>query len=189
MSGESPLNPGVPARKRSSLCKFSLWVGLILVGLFVAIVIVGIGQSLYRFTQFSHSRVFQNQTLEDVKNRAAVVRPLIDASQLFDIAVSIWSLPVKEHGERIGDVAETPLYSDIVFRGLRLSDKHKQAVLTYQLPVTVIQHLLLKEYGLRASFVAIPTSPSLVDYITNFSTWRPEAMKIPPVRSWPQVYC
>ncbi|KAJ7119609.1 hypothetical protein C8R44DRAFT_788507 [Mycena epipterygia] len=186
MDGESPLNAGAPARKRSSLRKFSLWAGAILVGLFVARFIVTIGQSFFHFAQFSHSRVFQNQTLEEVKNRAAVVRPLIDGSQTFDIAVSIWTLPTEENGaERIGDVVETPLYSNIVFRGLRLSDKNKAEVLTYKLPVAVYRRLLLKENDLRASFVAIPTSPSLLDYVTDFSTWRPETMRVPPVRSWP----
>ncbi|KAJ7119607.1 hypothetical protein C8R44DRAFT_982298 [Mycena epipterygia] len=186
MSGASRLDPGPPPRKRSSLCKFCLCLGVVLACLFLAIIIFGIGKALLQFTQFSHSRVFQNQTLEEVKNRAAVVRPLIDGSQTFDIAVSIWTLPTEENdGERIGDVVETPLYSDIVFRELRLSDKNKAEVLTYKLPVAVYRRLLLKENDLRASFVAIPTSPSLVDHITNFTTWRPENMTIPPVRSWP----
>ncbi|KAJ7119545.1 hypothetical protein C8R44DRAFT_921775 [Mycena epipterygia] len=161
-------------------------MGVVLAGLFLAIILFGIGKSIFRFTQFSHSRVFQNQTLEEVKNRAAVVRPLIDGSQSFDIAVSIWTLPTEENDtERIGDVVETPLHSDIVFRGLRLSDKDKTAVLTYKLPVAVFRRLLLKENDRRASFVTIPTSPSLVDHVTNFTTWRPESMTIPPVRSWP----
>ncbi|KAJ7471928.1 hypothetical protein FB451DRAFT_311308 [Mycena latifolia] len=184
MTGE-PLNPGGPARKRGSFRKCSLWTCLIIFGLLVAMVVVAIGKALYKVTQFSHSHVFQNQTLEEVKNRGAVVRPLIDENQSFDIAVSIWSLPVEEHGETIEDFAEEPLYSDIVFRGLRLADKHKRANITYQLPVRVFRRLQLKERDLRASFVAIPTSPSLVDYVTNFSTWRPETMKVPPVRAWP----
>ncbi|KAJ7119542.1 hypothetical protein C8R44DRAFT_177044 [Mycena epipterygia] len=187
MSGASPLNPGPPARKRSPLCKFSVWVpGVVLANLFLAVIIFGSGKPIFQITQFSHSRVFQNQTLEEVKNRATVVRPLIDGHQSFDIAVSIWTLPATEYGaESVEDVVETPLYSDIVFRGLRLSDKYKHAVLTYNLPVAVFRRLLLKQNDLRASFVAIPTSPSLIDHVTNFSTWRPENMKIPPVRSWP----
>ncbi|KAJ7666901.1 hypothetical protein DFH06DRAFT_1185007 [Mycena polygramma] len=186
MPAESPLNPGVPPRKRSSLCKFSLWIGLILGALFLARILVGIGQQLFWFTSFSHSRIYQNQTLGEVKNRAAVVRPLIDEHQTFDIAVSIWTLPADgRDGERIGDVAESPLYSDIVFRGVLLSDKHIQSTLHYRLPVALFRRLLLKESDLRAAFVAIPTSPSLLDRVTNFTTWRPETMRIPPVRSWP----
>ncbi|KAJ6491578.1 hypothetical protein DFH09DRAFT_1453217 [Mycena vulgaris] len=184
MSGKS-LNPGDPPRKRSSFCKFLLWLGVIVIGIFLGTFIVTLGKAFYNFTQFSHSRIFQNQTLAEVKNRAAVVRPLIDEHQSFDIAMSIWSLPVAEDDESAGDIAETPLYSDIVFRGLRLSDKHKRAVLAYKLSVTVFGlsevyswRLQLKENDLRASFVTIPASPSLGDYVANFSTWRPETMRL-----------
>ncbi|KAF7328888.1 hypothetical protein MVEN_02518500 [Mycena venus] len=158
MAVESPLNPGVPARKRSSLFRFSLWIAgilgkwslelirplanVLLAGLVLAWVLVNIGRSLFWFKNFSHSQVYQNQTLAEVKNRAAVVRPLIDENQLFDIAVSIWTLPVEEHeGERIaGDMVETPLHSDIVFRGVRLADKHKTATLRYSLPTAILPY-------------------------------------------------
>jgi hypothetical protein len=49
------------------------------------------------------------------------------------------------------------------------------------------RRLRLNENNLRASFVVIPVSPSLVDYVTDFSTWRPETIKLPPVRTWPSV--
>ncbi|KAF8205408.1 hypothetical protein K438DRAFT_1932226 [Mycena galopus ATCC 62051] len=186
MSKYSPLDPGVPARKRGSFCKFCSYIGLLLAGLFFATLIYTIGQSLFQMTQFSHSRIFQNQTLDEVENRTAVVRPLVDEKQLFDIAVTIWALPVEENiGAGRSDVIETPLYSDIVFRGLRLADKHKTANVTYHLPIAIFQRLLLKEDDIRASFVIIPTAPSLVNQITEFSTWRPEILSIPPVRSWP----
>ncbi|KAF8147742.1 hypothetical protein K438DRAFT_1867249 [Mycena galopus ATCC 62051] len=187
MAGDTPLNPGVPVRKRSSLLRFSLWIGLILGGLFLIKFFVGIGQQLYWFKNFSHSKVYQNQTLTQVKNRANIVRPLIDENQVFDIAVSIWTLHADEQdGERIhGDIAEIPLYSDIVFRGVRLADKHLTETLEYKLPTAIFRRLLLKESDLRASFVALPKSPSLVDNVTDFSTWRPETISIPPVRSWP----
>ncbi|KAJ6632547.1 hypothetical protein B0H10DRAFT_1977759 [Mycena sp. CBHHK59/15] len=186
MSADSPLYPSVPTRKRSSLSKFFLWIGAIFVGLLVAKFFVGVGRSLYHFTHFSHFRVYQNETLEVVKNRAVVVRPLIDEEQSFGIAVSIWLLPIEEHGTQgVGDVAETPLFSDIVFHSLRLSDKHKDAIVKFRLPVSPFRRLSLEENDIRASFVIVPTSPSLLDYANNFSTWRPESMKIPPVRSWP----
>ncbi|KAJ7847742.1 hypothetical protein B0H14DRAFT_3675132 [Mycena olivaceomarginata] len=159
-------------------------------GYLLAVVIYGLGKGLFEFTQFSHSRVFQNQTLEEVGNRASVDRPLVDEKQSFDIAVSIWALPLEENtGESSSVIPETTLYSDIVFRGLCLADKHRTANLTYKLPIAIFlihnQRLLLKENNLRASFVLIPTSPSLVNQITNFSTWRPKVLTIPPVRSWP----
>ncbi|KAJ6510568.1 hypothetical protein C8R45DRAFT_964526 [Mycena sanguinolenta] len=186
---KSPLqvNPGVPPKKRGSLLRFSLWIGLILGGLLLTWFIGGIVQQLFWFKNFSHSSVYQNQTLAEVENRGAIVRPLIDENQLFDIAVSIWTLPVQEEdGERVaGAVAETPLDSKIVFRGVKLADKHLTATVDYRLPTAIFRRLLLKENDLRASFVALPTSPSLLDHVTNFSTWRPETIKIPPVRPWP----
>ncbi|KAF7360594.1 hypothetical protein MVEN_00790800 [Mycena venus] len=186
-SGDAPLDPGVPARKRGSFCKFCLCIGLVLFGLLVATIIYVLGKLVFSLTQVSHSRIFQNQTLEEVKNRAAVVRPLVDDNQLFDIAVSVWTLRDEESGGESSsdEVSKTPLYSDIVFRGLRLGDQHKTASIVYTLPIAIFQRLSLKENDLRASVVLIPTSPSLLDHVTNFSTWRPESLTIPPVRSWP----
>jgi hypothetical protein len=120
-----------------------LWTCVVLIGLpvgfFLAMLIYGLGKALFEFTHFSHSRVFQNQTLEEVGNRASVVRPLVDEKQSFDIAVSIWALPLEENtGESSSAVLETPLYSDIVFRGLHLADKHQTANLTYKLPTAIL---------------------------------------------------
>jgi hypothetical protein len=124
-----------------------LCLGLTLFGLALATIIFFLGKTLFEITQFSHSHVFQNQTLEEVKNRTTVVRPLVDEKQSFDIAVSVWSLPVEEHdGERNGSVSETALYSDIVFRGLRLADQHKLANLTYKLPVAVLCVILFENH-------------------------------------------
>ncbi|KAJ7619341.1 hypothetical protein FB45DRAFT_1095422 [Roridomyces roridus] len=171
----SPLNPGVPARKRGSLCKFCLCIGLT--------------TSTHWEAKFpptwrgcQHSRIYQNQTLDEVANRSNVVRPLIDDKQTFDIAVSVW---YSENNGSSG-VSNSPIYSDIVFRGLRLADKHRSKNLTYKLPVTIFNRLSLNKNDLRAGFVLIPTSPSLLDQVTNFSTWRSEG-KTPwaPVRSWP----
>ncbi|KAJ6495455.1 hypothetical protein C8R45DRAFT_1095087 [Mycena sanguinolenta] len=137
-------------------------------------------------THFSHSRVFQNQTLDEVEDRATVVRPLVDGKQSFDIAVSVWAASADIDDDESGiDVSETPLFSEIVFQGLRLADKHKSVNITYRLPVSIFQRLILKENDLRASFVLIPRVPSLVNQISNFSTWRPQILTIPPVRSWP----
>lgn len=139
MSTKSPLDPGGPPKKRASFCKLSLCICFTIFGLLLATVIFLLGKALYHAAHFSHSRIYQNQTLEEVKNRAAVVRPLIDEKQLFDIAVSIWSLPVEEpDSDRSGGVPETALYSDIVFRGLHLADEHKLVNVTYKLPVGVL---------------------------------------------------
>ncbi|KAJ6562522.1 hypothetical protein B0H19DRAFT_1248232 [Mycena capillaripes] len=191
MSNDPPLNPGVPARKRSSFCKFCLCISLVLFGLALATIIFVLGKTVFQFTaQITHSRIYQNQTLDEVKNRTTVVRPLVDKEQTFDIAVSIWSRSVEEHEGEIFPWSvrnETALYSDIVFRGLHLADKHKSLTLSYKLPVANFRRLALRQNDLRASFVLIPTSPSLMDQVFNFSTARRpyDIMQISPVRSWP----
>ncbi|KAJ6495435.1 hypothetical protein C8R45DRAFT_171031 [Mycena sanguinolenta] len=163
------LDPGSPPRKRHSFFRLCLWTCLVLFGLDVCLHFYQIGKNFFTVSRFSHSDVFQNQTLEEVEDRNSVVRPLVDGKQLFDIAVSIWAPSVD--GNSGSAVSEAPLFSDILFRGLRLADKHRSVNLTYRLPVAVFQRPLLKENDLRASFVLIPTEPSLVNQISAFSTW------------------
>jgi hypothetical protein len=142
LSSDHPLDPGVPARKRSSYCKFCLCIGFVLLGLLLATCAYLNGFRKFDLPvlpRFSHSRIFQNQTLEQVENRGTVVRPLVDDSQLFDIAVSIWIPEVEDRVRwRNGVIAETPLYSAVVFRGLRLADQHKSASIRYTLPVAIL---------------------------------------------------
>ena len=83
-----------------------------------------------------------------------VIEPLVNEDQTFDIAVSVWlralgeeekvwkdSLPsasedsADERERRLGEeILEFPLYSDIAFRGLRLSDRHITADVKFRLP-------------------------------------------------------
>ncbi|KAF7293243.1 hypothetical protein HMN09_01202500 [Mycena chlorophos] len=184
---DPPLGEIHQPRKRSSLWSFIRWIVITLVQLGVAWVLFGVvGQFVYHWSTFSHTHVYQNQTLSEVKNRGSVVQPLIDTDTAFDIAVSIWTRPLDERErERATDFAETPLYSDIVFRDLHLADKHIKTILEYKLPVAAFRKLLLKEWDLRASFVVLPKSPSLAEHIANFSSWYPDGMAFPPNRAWP----
>ncbi|KAK7028330.1 hypothetical protein R3P38DRAFT_3394488 [Favolaschia claudopus] len=140
---KSALNPSQPPKKRSSLFRFTVWIVGILgkrADLFLVKFFVGIGQHLFEFKNFAHTRIYQNQTLEEVTNRASVVRPLIDESQTFDIAVTVWTLPNEERdGERTSDEPiEIPLYSDIAFHGVKLADKHLTTTLQYKLPIAAL---------------------------------------------------
>lgn len=85
-----------------------------------------------------------------------VIRPLVNEDQTFDIAVSVWlrargeeekiwkdSLPLNSASEDSADererrlseeILEVPLYSDIAFRGLHLSDRHITADVNFRLP-------------------------------------------------------
>lgn len=86
------------------------------------------------------------------------MRPLIDNNQTFDIALSVWIRATEEYeqahrkrkdlkaidgGTRMDnsqpqgddeDILETPLFSDIVFRGLSLKNKGVSAKVQFRLP-------------------------------------------------------
>ena len=50
------------------------------------------------------------------------------------------------------------------------------------------KHKELSNYDLRASFVLIPTTPSLLDHLTNYSSWLPTSMFLPPRRPYPDAH-
>ncbi|KAJ7444442.1 hypothetical protein FB451DRAFT_1413130 [Mycena latifolia] len=60
---------------------------------------------------------------------------------------------------------EKTIFSDIVFRGVRLSDTDVHANVTLQIPTEVFHNLPGTNYDLRASFVILPHSPSLLEYL------------------------
>ncbi|KAJ7619340.1 hypothetical protein FB45DRAFT_1095418 [Roridomyces roridus] len=180
MSGRHPLDPGAPSRKRGSFLKFCIYTGLTLIGIILSMLLYAWGSAVWE--NLSHSRVYWQD--DQVTDPSSVVRPLVDENQRFDIAVTIWA-PF-EHEEYLGHTEEKPIYSDIVFRDLRLADKHKSVNLTYKLPLAMFKRYSFYRQDLRASFVLIPTSPSLMDKVSDFSSVRSDAAyPWAPVRSWP----
>ncbi|KAJ7580159.1 hypothetical protein C8J56DRAFT_276505 [Mycena floridula] len=119
--------------------------------------------------------LYQNQTLDQVQNRSLVIQPLIGSDQTFDIAVSVWQRRIGEELDQIPWGApwkgyrHKALYSDVVFRGLRLADKHVRAEVKYQIPTALFREGTLYKQDLRATFVLIPSSPSLLDYFESSS--------------------
>ncbi|THV02601.1 hypothetical protein K435DRAFT_962911 [Dendrothele bispora CBS 962.96] len=89
------------------------------------------------------------------------------------------------HGEK--RVLYHPLYSDIVFRGLRPSDKSVMTSINFTIPTQKFREPKLRASDLRASMLLIPTSPSLMDSVVNYSSWIPEELrsKSAPERTWP----
>ncbi|KAF7338002.1 hypothetical protein MVEN_02024100 [Mycena venus] len=133
-----------------------------------------------------------------------VIRPLITEQDTFDIARKpptstqleldglgkIWvGLKLAEGNDKFRDeyVLEKPLFSDVVFRGLRLSDKHASAKVNFRLPTARFLAANLTESDLRATFLLLPSSPSLIDHVKNFSSWMPDSVfaKRRPTRPWP----
>ncbi|KAI5481255.1 hypothetical protein MNV49_004875 [Pseudohyphozyma bogoriensis] len=71
------------------------------------------------------------------------------------------------------DSQETALFSGVVFRNLTLRSKHVYEIVDFTLPTSRFCGLNLSHTDLYASFVVLPSSPSLIDHATNFSEWIP----------------
>ncbi|KAF9466788.1 hypothetical protein BDZ94DRAFT_137676 [Collybia nuda] len=162
-----------------------------------------------------HRLMYENVALNGVANRLSMVQPLISHEDTFDIAATVWvrKTETRGHGdvyamERNGPLIEpllkglewgdpvdqeidldneleAPIFSEIVFRGLRLTDKHIFSTVNFSLPTAVFRATNLSNLDLRGSFVLIPSSPSLLDHIANYSSWVPDEIKPFPTRSWP----
>ncbi|GLB42812.1 hypothetical protein LshimejAT787_1202610 [Lyophyllum shimeji] len=184
-------------RRKISRCKrFLLGSGIVTLlatGLGAAYLLVGFARDVAK----PHRGLYYKGSLDDKLNDVQVVRPLIGRDQTFDIAVTVWVRTEEEVEVPDEDVRRksslwtvkapsvTPLYSDIVFRGLRLTDKNVFATVNFTLPTAYFRKDVLTNYDLRGSVVLVPTSPSLLDYIVDFDSWIPDIIDTLPVRSWP----
>jgi hypothetical protein len=141
------LNPGPPHRRRSiSGCKcLFITAGIVLlpgVMLFFASFVTKVLGNVSN----PHRALYQNASLEEVSNRASVVQPLISRDQTFDIAATVWLRSTVSRGHEVirreaegqEAVPETPLYSDIVFRGLRLTGKTVSNTVDFTLPTDIL---------------------------------------------------
>ncbi|ESK84612.1 hypothetical protein Moror_13324 [Moniliophthora roreri MCA 2997] len=161
---ELELDPGItPRRKPSSGWRFVSWIGVIICVLFISKFIFSVGRTAFDLTQFAHTSVYQNQTWEEVAasgSRDAVVRPLINDTQTFDVAITVWlrrtheeveerkiqkdkSPPTDENQYYLmayedDDIYEKAIFSDVVFRGLTLKDKDVGAKVPLQIPTQVL---------------------------------------------------
>ncbi|KAF8063483.1 hypothetical protein FPV67DRAFT_247135 [Lyophyllum atratum] len=183
-------------RKSTSCCKRFLIFGGILTLLASAL---GIAYGVIRVATVlttPHRALYHVGPLDEKSDISQVVRPLIGREQEFDIAVTVWvrsedeEAKRSEHGVKasiwtVEAPSVIPLYSDIVFHGLRLTDKNVFATVNFTLPTAHFRNHSLTNYDLRGSIVLIPSSPSLLDHIVDFSTWLPDFVEALPVRSWP----
>lgn len=85
-----------------------------------------------------HTRMLHNET------STGTVRPLIDDEQVFDIAATVWIRADEEVEKAWGKgnptslevgALEDPLFSDVIFRGLHLSDKQVKTDIKYRFPI------------------------------------------------------
>ncbi|KAL1742983.1 hypothetical protein HDZ31DRAFT_65451 [Schizophyllum fasciatum] len=81
-------------------------------------------------------------------------------------------------------VLERPLFSDVIFKDARLSDRDRAMAIPLRIPTARFAAENLTNTDLRASFMIIPSSS--VDEITNYSSWKPDAVvRARPARAWP----
>ncbi|KAF8811336.1 hypothetical protein BYT27DRAFT_7161118 [Phlegmacium glaucopus] len=196
---ELRLDPGTPARRnRSSGCKQILIILLVTIGLVASLFIGRRIISVYHGVWEPHKALLHKTNSGD-----PVVRPLIDEKQTFDIVATVWlrtndsssgsdNLDQKlDANANNGIVSTLPteraIFTETVFKGLRLKDKEIRATVKYSVPTETFKARDLNHYNLRASFVLIPTSPSLLDNLTSYSSWRNDKILFPPFRSWPDT--
>ncbi|KAG5725148.1 hypothetical protein E4T56_gene10227 [Termitomyces sp. T112] len=161
-----------------------------------AIGIVALVASAFRFSEVATSYAVQRDLYYqgDVHADSKIARPLIDSEQTFDLAVTVWLRTDEDDldGEEVSKRSRfspirpaIPLYSDIAFRGLRLRDKNIFATVNFTVPTAYFRKSDLTNYDLRGSVVLLPTSPSPLDRIIDYSTFIPSYVETLPVRSWP----
>ncbi|KAJ6531299.1 hypothetical protein B0H19DRAFT_1273505 [Mycena capillaripes] len=204
------LDPGPSPRKgrKISLCRCLCWTISIPLFSFAAWAVISFGTRVIQEARFPHRELYHKESSYKAED---VIRPLIADEDRFDIAVSVWlraledeeaesgrrnlerkiwvALSMAEGNDRFRDeyVLERPLFSDIAFRGLRLSDKHALTKVDFRLPTARFLAANLTESDLRATFLLLPSSPSLIDHVKSFSSWMPDSVfpKRRPTRPWP----
>ncbi|KAJ6535219.1 hypothetical protein DFH09DRAFT_1043227 [Mycena vulgaris] len=89
--------------------------------------------------------------------------------------------------KRYDDVSlrEKTIFSDIVFRDIRLSDTDLHTNVTFKIPTKIFDGHPGTNYDLRASFAILPHAPSLLDHFKSFSSWFPAAVNRPRFKSFP----
>ncbi|KAG6907293.1 hypothetical protein DXG01_009486 [Tephrocybe rancida] len=181
---EGQLDPGAPPRhSRSGSCKcllFSLCtvISLGIVGL-VLYLFYTLSYAFVRAILIPHAGQFHDFAIESVKNPATVVQPLVDRHKTFDLAATVWIRTSRashldgiskggkasaEGVELVDHLEEEPLFSDIIFRGVRLSDKNLHTTVNFTVPTALlfplgsqdIQEKTLADRVLESFAVSIP---------------------------------
>ncbi|CAK5263810.1 unnamed protein product [Mycena citricolor] len=80
--------------------------------------------------------------------------------------------------------SEKVVFSDAVFRDVRMSDTNLHAEVPLQIPTEIFHEMQGNNNVLRASFVVIPKSP-LLPYYKHFTSWYPHDFLRPQLKSFP----
>ncbi|PPQ97465.1 hypothetical protein CVT26_002813 [Gymnopilus dilepis] len=227
-TSQTPLDPGPPPRRKSTLsCKCISWTLFVVISLFALYWGLKLAFMTYHQVREPWSSLYQDP--KKPYRPQDVVRPLVDKDQTFDIVATVWlrterppkvvemiardeeeeedkaevggtnvlgslaSLLANRNDTRLSKddgagLSEKAIWTGTVFRKLRLNDKHVKSSVSFRVPTEIFKKKDLHSYDLRGSFVLIPTAPSPLDHISNYSSWIPETINYPPSRSWPEGY-
>ena len=113
-------------------CTLALGVGIV-----AAVLFVSFGMQVLDDARYPHKYLYENKTLEEMKSALDhVVQPLVDEKHKFDIVATVWAKD--EMGPRdpfTGALREAPIFSEVVFRGVTLMDKHVHTTVNLSIPV------------------------------------------------------
>ncbi|KAK0201178.1 hypothetical protein DFS33DRAFT_1113222 [Desarmillaria ectypa] len=126
------LGPGAPPHRKKSARSCRKWSAVAL-GLLIPLLVF---MTIHKFdipfvdkARHSHRALYRNGSLED----QAVVRPLIDDDQQFDIAVSVWLREEEEEWKRLSSTIDDGEYPDYITFRLPLDTSNKGTLGLYQL--------------------------------------------------------
>jgi hypothetical protein len=132
------LDPGVPARRnRSSGCKCVL---ITILTSIVSIAALFIGTFIVQFVHHGrepHAALLYKPKSAETIDPAAVVRPLIDEKQTFDIVATVW-LRTNDSSFESTLPAQKPIFTGKVFQGLTLKDKGIHTTVNYTVPTEIL---------------------------------------------------
>ncbi|KAF8815502.1 hypothetical protein BYT27DRAFT_7249163 [Phlegmacium glaucopus] len=148
----------------------------------------------YILAKDPHRSLYQDLTA--TYGQQDVVHPLVDANQTFDIVATVWLRADREPPANVTKdgtpvwrdplaLVETAIFTETIFRGLRLRDKNVKTAVNFRVPTEIFKKKELYTYDLRGSFTLIPNSPSPLDDVLNYSSWIPPFITYPPSVSWP----
>ncbi|KAF6745662.1 hypothetical protein DFP72DRAFT_925470 [Ephemerocybe angulata] len=185
--GALVLNPGAMKRRGPSRLKRLMFRGCMVVSCLVVLGIAKFASVLYKRAQFPHQFMYKDLKPEEVEDWSNVVRPLVDENTKFDIVATVWVANRtfdftlgNEWAQWAGQSPEEHIFSGVIFRGVTLSDKHVHARVNLSIPLENFSAEYLENNDLRASFTLIPQAPSLLDNMTDYSSWFLDGPIVPP---------
>ncbi|KAF9557906.1 hypothetical protein CPC08DRAFT_819607 [Agrocybe pediades] len=177
------------SRRRCTPCKYCCYTLTTICTLSILFICIRFIQGTWKDALAPHKDMYHDLNNDAPYDPLLVVRPLVEKDQVFDIVATVWMRDVdRARGEKKRgiELVEKAIYSDTVFRGVKMSDKNLRTAVNLEVPTAAFKDKLLSNYDLRGSFVLIPHLPSLLDKVLNYSTWIPAEAKKPPARAYPE---